>query len=72
MIINKRRFSQIRRIQKDSYKKMRLSRQFPVCLFFLRKNFKRTKTQIKPNQLTEQKQENKKQQRQQFFVHKNF
>ena len=76
MIINKKRFSQIGRIQKDSYKKirlsqmisigglmgvtsvvqqMRLSRQFPVCLFFLRKNCKRTKTQIKPNQTREQK-----------------
>ena len=48
---------------------MRLSRQFQ---FFLRKNFSTQKRKSRKNQLTKQKQANKKQQRQEIFVLKNF
>ena len=49
---------------------MKLSGQFQVCLlFFIRKKFERTKNVTSKNQLTKQKQANKKQQRQQFFAH---
>ena len=48
---------------------LRLSGQFQVCLFFIRKDFWRTKTQIKPKLSNKTKKANKTHQRQQFFVH---
>ena len=55
---------------------LRLSGQFQVCFFFFfffyKKILNAQKCKLSQNQLTKQKQANKKQQRQQFFVHKNF
>ena len=51
---------------------MRLPGQFQACLFVLRKNFKHTKTQIKLKPTNKTKTRDQKQQRRQFFAHKNF
>ena len=51
---------------------MRLPGQFQACLFFLRKNFKHTKMQIKLKSANKTKTRDQKQQRQLFIAHKNF
>ena len=51
---------------------MRLSRQSQANLFFYEKVLNAQKRKSNQNQLRKQKQANKKQQRQQSSVHKNF
>ena len=52
---------------------MMLSRQFQACLFFLRKDFERTKMQINQNQLTKTKiREQKTTKATVFRAHKSF
>ena len=49
-----------------------ISSLFFLLFFFYKKILNAQKYKLSQNQLTKQKQANKKQQRQQFFVHKNF